>query len=456
VTPPTDPDVKADDLVAAFCEASIRDWTGRAARMLEANPEIARTGFAAAVVLGDVDPVREHLSRVPEDATRRDERTGWTALHLVCASRWHRLDPRRADGMVAVARMLLDAEADPLSAAPGRRPGGGWTPLRCAIAGEANAPIVRLLLERGAVPDDHDLYLAGFGGGDEHETLRLVLDAMPDMSTSTALAAPISTGDTAAVRLLLEAGVEPNRPVPAELFGASHEGEPPVPTVYAAVRAGVPPLLLGLLVEHGADPDAPGGEGRSPIRLAIGHGREDLVEMLQRLGARDDTTEADRLLAACQRGDRADALGRAAAHPDLVDTLDAEQRSSIVTAAESGRLAAVELLLDVGIPADTRNGDGATALHLAAYSGAAHIVRLLLARGADIEARDAQWDSTPLDWAAVGSGERPDNTQDPDWPAVVRLLLDAGASTDGITVDPQQPKQPSPEVAELLEAAMRS
>jgi hypothetical protein len=160
--------VEADDLVAAFCEASIRDWTGRAARMLEADPEIARAGFAAAVVLGDVDRVREHLRRVPEDATRRDERTGWTALHLVCASRWHRLDPRRADGMVAVARILLDAEADPLSAAPGRRPGGGWTPLRCAIAGEANAPIVRLLLERGAVPDDHDLYLAGFGGGDEH------------------------------------------------------------------------------------------------------------------------------------------------------------------------------------------------------------------------------------------------------------------------------------------------
>ena len=52
---------------------------------------------------------------------------------------------------------------------------GGWTPLRCAVAGSANPPVVALLLERGAVPDDHDLYLAGFGG-DDHESLRLLLE----------------------------------------------------------------------------------------------------------------------------------------------------------------------------------------------------------------------------------------------------------------------------------------
>ena len=37
----------------AFCEASIRDGTGRAARMLAATPKLARYSFATAVILGD-------------------------------------------------------------------------------------------------------------------------------------------------------------------------------------------------------------------------------------------------------------------------------------------------------------------------------------------------------------------------------------------------------------------
>ena len=49
----------------AFCEASIRDWTGRAARMLEATPEIAGYNFATAVVLGDASRVRTEIGRDP-------------------------------------------------------------------------------------------------------------------------------------------------------------------------------------------------------------------------------------------------------------------------------------------------------------------------------------------------------------------------------------------------------
>jgi hypothetical protein len=77
-------------------------------------------------------------------------------------------------------------------------------------------------------------------------------------------------------------------------------------------------------------------------------------------------------------------------------------------------------------------------------------VRLLLAHGADIEARDRVFDANPLAWAAVGSGERPSNAPDPDWEDVVRTLLDAGASTEGIVLEAREVSQPSPEVASLL------
>lgn len=53
-----------------FCEASIRDWTGRAVRMLAATPELAGYNFATAVILGDADRVRTELGRDPGLCTR--------------------------------------------------------------------------------------------------------------------------------------------------------------------------------------------------------------------------------------------------------------------------------------------------------------------------------------------------------------------------------------------------
>ena len=175
-----------------FCEASIRDWTGRAVRMLAATPELASYNFATAVILGDADQVRAEIARDPGLATRVDARTGWTPLHAACASQWNQFDPARIDGLLAVARLLLDGGADPVGRSGGPRGRGGWTPLRCAVAGATNPPVVALLLERGAVPDDHDLYLAGFGG----TSTRACADAGPrhrrGPMAEMALAAPIA------------------------------------------------------------------------------------------------------------------------------------------------------------------------------------------------------------------------------------------------------------------------
>ena len=112
-------------------------------------------------------------------------------------------------------------------------------------------------------------------------------------------------------------------------------------------------------------------------------------------------------------------------------------------------------MLDLGFPLDVRagrEGDGATALHAAAAAGSAGTVRLLLERGADIEARDTAWNSTPLEWAIVGSGMHLGHAPDHDWVATVRTLIEAGAATEGIVLSPDDPKPPSPEVADLLRA----
>jgi hypothetical protein len=93
----------------AFCQASVNGRMRLAARMLEASPELAGYSFATAAVLGDATRVAEGLRRDPSLATRTDLRWGWSPLHLACTSRWYQLEPARADGLTAVARLLLDA-----------------------------------------------------------------------------------------------------------------------------------------------------------------------------------------------------------------------------------------------------------------------------------------------------------------------------------------------------------
>ena len=111
-------------------------------------------------------------------------------------------------------------------------------------------------------------------------------------------------------------------------------------------------------------------------------------------------------------------------------------------------------MLALGFPIGARreasDEDGATALHAAAYAGADETVALLLDHGADLGAHDTRWHSQPVEWALVGSGEAPDSAPDPDWVATVALLLDAGGSLDGVTFDPEESKQPSAAVLDLL------
>jgi hypothetical protein len=102
-------------------------------------------------------------------------------------------------------------------------------------------------------------------------------------------------------------------------------------------------------------------------------------------------------------------------------------------------------MLGLGFSPQARNGVGEQPLHTAAYSGNAEAVRRLIDAGADVDARDDNFDSTPLAFATVGSGERAGRSG--SWIEVVRSLVEAGASRDGVWISG---KPPSEEVIELL------
>lgn len=391
-----------DENVRRFLRFSVNLQIGVAARMLAETPALADTGFPVAVVLGDVSGVTAALRRDPGAATRVDPDSGWTALHLACASRFH-LDPARAPGLAAVTRRLLDAGAGLESETAGGR---CWRPLECAVtsanSSPNNAPIIRELLDRGAQVRPETLVAALYAAGGTW-CLKLLADAVdgPPALFAPALAEAAAMGRPEAVKVLLAAG---------------------------------------------ADPGAPGPDGRSARRRALGAGVADTVELLGRAG--DDPIE--RLLEAVVLGDTATARHVVGIEPALLDRLCASDLAVLVAAAEHGNVAAVSLALDVGFPIGVRDDDGATALHAAAYSGSAETVGVLLDHGADLAARDTRWQSEPLEWALVGSGEAPDSAPAPDWVETVTRLLDAGASLAAITLDPNEPKQPSPAVRDLL------
>ena len=242
--------------------------------------------------------------------------------------------------------------------------------------------------------------------------------------------------------------------MPADLLGTGHGTGATWPAAYAAVQFGCDAELLDLLLARGADPNAAGPDDRSPYRVAISQGRADLAAVLRRHGARDDATAAERFLSACLRRDQAGARQLIAEDPGLVDRLTEDEQRRDRTRRRARRHRGRPPDGRPWLPLDARRGDhGSTALHAAAYSGSAETVRLLLARGADIEARDSTWDSTPLEWAKVGSGLRPQTSPNPDWAATVRILLDAGASTESFELSPDDLKQASAEVADILRAA---
>jgi Ankyrin repeats (3 copies)/Ankyrin repeat len=398
--------VSIPENVLRFVGSSVNLQIGAAARMLHENPALAQSGFPAAVVLGDAARVEAELRRDPGAAIRADLGSGWTALHLACASRFH-LDPARAPGLAEVVRLILDAGADTDGPSGGRR---CWRPLECAVtsanSSRNNEPIIRLLLDRGAQVRSETLLASLYAAGGTWclELLTNVAAGGPELFTE-ALAEAVGMADPDAVAILLAAG---------------------------------------------ADPDASGPDSRSARRRALTAGVAETVELLG--GGGDEPV--DRLLEAILTGDADAALGLAAADPGLVERLEPADQEALVAAAERGNLAAVGLMLELGFPIEARrevsDDDGASALHAASWAGSAETVALLLDRGADLTARDARWHSQPLGWALVGSGEAPDTAPRPDWVATVTLLLDAGASLDGITFDPDEPKQPSATVLELL------
>lgn len=429
---PADPRAAFIDAACVPLDAAHASGTlERANALLVAHPDLVAGDIHTAAILGDAPAVRRFLAADPASGVAPGGPRAWDALTHLCFSRYLRLDPARSDGFVAAARALLDAGASPNTGwwEAGHQPRPAWESVLYGAAGIAHhAALTRLLLERGADPNDGEVTYhtpETYDNGALEalvESGRLTADSL-----ATLLLRKHDWHDARGVRYLLEHGADPNRPTS---WGAT-------PFLHAVRRDNATEIITAAL-EHGADP-ALEVAGVSAASLAARRGRGDLLALFERRGVRVELRGADRLLAACARDDAGAVRALAAGQPELLQELRNDGGRALAEFAGVGNAAGVGLLLDLGVPPDApfAEGDGywdvaprSTALHVAAWRARHATVKLLLERGAPVDLADGRG-RTPLALAVRACVDSYWTTSRS--PESVRLLLAAGASIEGVS-----------------------
>ncbi len=387
-----------------------------------------------AAAAGDAVRVRALLDVEPE-LVHCSDRAGGTPLHRAVA-----VSARE------VLALLLDRGADVHAlhgSGPGSDSGYGAADFQPIDLALWNGPFwgvrgdietARLLVGRGAA---YDLTIAAALGdldsvqGFLDEDPRRIVEARP--SGKRALSSAVEHEHEPIVRLLLDRGADPSWP----------EGvnAPRGVALHAAARAGNRPVVE-LLLAHGADPN--GAIDSSGSATYVARTRELRALLLARGGTLDtydlvwlgEDDEVVRRVSADPSSANAGCGGAFAAactlgrRDLLVRLLDAGARvPPVVTACRSylwSDPGMLRLLLESGMNPDLPDWQRATPLHdLCGRDGRGRArphrrecVTLLLDAGATISAKDEDYRSTPLAWAARN-----------DLPDMVELLLARGAAT---------------------------
>jgi ankyrin repeat protein len=248
-----------------------------AAEGVDARDALGQTPLMLASAFGSLEAVRELLAAGAD--ARAASTSGATALHLAVTS----LDKTRA---------LLAAGADVNAVTQ-----LGRSPLLVASSGHGMSDVVRMLLSKGAKADAGDLTgitpLIAALSVDDRQTARLLLDAGADVHSvarigiaATPLLAAAYRGNADAIRTLLA------RKVDVSIRSADDNGRVKnglilsgrVTALHAAVSSGELEAVR-LLLDAGADPDARDVRGMTPLVWGVSTDRPS-VEIIKLLLAR--------------------------------------------------------------------------------------------------------------------------------------------------------------------------
>ncbi len=432
--------------------------------MIVEHPTLARFSVHTAAASGDADCVAQLLAEDPALATLAAPDDGPEPLifaaHCGLQSLLHVSEAER----VRTVTLLLDAGASPNAFVQLREDPRSRIPALYFACVSGNTPVCRVLLERGATPNDGEsVYHAA--ERDHRDCLELLVSHGADISRahshwgntplyfvcghheSSALRASAERG----VAWLLEHGADPDvlsYPRP-DGGGPPGVGEAPLHRVAASDRS---TTMASMLLTHGATVDLPRSDGKTAYVLAYRAANIAMAMLLAQHGARTDALgPTDRFLAACLTADDAEAGALLAARPDLMQSLSDDERHVLTQAVMRDHPDALSLMISLGWSLTDEGEWGGTPLHWAAWFGRPKAVRTLLDFGAPVNVRDRTYGSSPIAWAAHGSTNARRGTG-ADYVSIVQQLLDAGATREASFNAWEEPpeRMASPAVAALL------
>ena len=391
------------------------------------HPRIAGSDIHVAAILGDDDAVRQFLAADPGNATAKGGPRGWDALTHLCFSKYLRLDRGRSDAFVRAATALLDAGASANAGFenPNHGPAPVFESVLYGAAGVAHHPeLTRLLLERGADANDGEVAYHTPETLD-NRAMRVLVESgkLTPATMMWLLCRKFNWHDDDGVAWLLAHGADPN-------FRAPWGNRP----LHQALQDGVPISYFELLLDRGADPTLPGKGDISPFALAARMARTDVLELFERRGFAAELPGDDAFLAACARADEATARRLIAADKDMLQRLQFQNKALIVDFAGADNTPALRLMLDLGFDASSSRSEpkwlqGVTALHVAARRGLLANAKLLIKRGAPLDAANSRGD-TPLAVAIRCLEEQSEWTPNEYTVDIAAALIDAGASLE--------------------------
>ncbi len=160
--------------------------------------------------------------------------------------------------------------------------------------------------------------------------------------------------------------------------------------------------IVRLLVSKGADVNAKGEWGRTPVMLASESGHLTTVELLLQMGAHVNDLKSNEqknglMLRACERGDTE--LVRVLLEAGADENARGEwAQTLLILASKNGHLTTVELLLKSGARINDLDYWEQNSLMHASKGGHLSVTKVLLEKGADVNAKGSR--STPLIYAS--------------------------------------------------------
>lgn len=398
--------------------------------LLGDDPGLSADDLGLMLATYDLAGVRRALERPGAATTPIRKRP--PIAHLAFSHYIH-MAPEKSADMLRIADLLLAAGADPNDGVPAE-PGSEHrlSMLYGALGHANNLALTEWLLQRGATPDDNEsLYHAT--ELPHADGLRLLIRHKVRVSGTNALPRALDFDDAEKVRLLLDAGADPNEAVQGHPSGQPIDT---IPALHQAARRWCGAEVVRALLRQGADP-ALRWRGLSAYETARLFGNHAAAAVLDAAGHGQDLDPDMALLAACADGTPPGRRLDPARLPREV------QRLPVEIAGRPGRLAHLEALMLAGLDPDATNDMGLTPLHIAAWEGVAEHVRYFLTLSPDLAYKNA-YGGDALGTAIHGAEFSPHRAER-DHIACAALLLAAGA-----VLDPRQAEETGNEAMALF------